>query len=67
MIINTMLAYYGTQGTKSCIPTTSVPGENLIGALAFVCTAVGTHLAHCHGITLIQCRKSSDGIIIGLD
>ena len=54
MIIDTMLAYYGTQGTKSCIPTTSVPGENPIGALALVCTAVGTHLAHCHGIALIR-------------
>ena len=49
MIINMMLVYYGQQGTKACIPTASVPGENPIGVLALVCTAVGTHLTlpHC--------------------
>jgi len=41
-----MLVYYGKRGTKACIPTASVPGENPIGALALVCTAVGTHLVH---------------------
>jgi hypothetical protein len=39
-IINTMLVYYGRQGTKACIPTASVPGEDPIGVLALVCTAV---------------------------
>ena len=43
MIIDTMLVYYGEGGTKACIPTASVPGENPIGVLALVCTAVGTH------------------------
>jgi hypothetical protein len=41
MIVDTMLGYYGAQGTKACIPTASVPGEDPIGALALVCTAVG--------------------------
>ena len=40
MIIDTMLVYYGKQGTKTCIPTASIPRENPIGALALVCTAV---------------------------
>jgi len=54
MIIDTMLVYYGKQGTKTCIPTASIPGENPIGALALVCTAVGTHLAHRRTTTLTQ-------------
>jgi len=45
-----MLVYYGNQGTKACIPTASVPGENPIGVLALVCTAVGTRLTHCRVI-----------------
>jgi len=52
VIIDTMLVYYGKQGTKACIPTASVPGENPIGALALVCTAVGTHLT-CHRVTFL--------------
>ena len=44
MVIDTMLVYYGKQGTKACIPTASSPGENPIGALALVCTAVRTGL-----------------------
>ena len=43
MIVDTMLVYYGRQGTKASIPTASVPGEDPIGVLALVCTAVGTH------------------------
>jgi len=46
-IIDTMLVYYGKQGTKACIPTASIPGENPIGVLALVCTAVGIYLSHC--------------------
>ena len=42
MVISTMLVYYGRQGAKACIPTASVPGEDPIGVLALVCTAVGS-------------------------
>ena len=54
MIIDTMLLYYGKQGTKACIPTASVPGENPIGVLALVCTAVGTHLPSQHVLALTR-------------
>ena len=47
-----MLLYYGKQGTKACIPTASVPGENPIGVLALVCTTVGTHLPSQHVLAL---------------
>ena len=52
MVIDTMLVYYGKQGTKACIPAASVPGENPIGVLALVCVAVGAHLAH-HCVTVL--------------
>ena len=52
MVIDTMLVYYGNQGTKACIPTASVPGENPIGVLALVCTVVGFHHTHRQVITL---------------
>jgi len=60
MIIDTMLVYYGKQGTKACIPTASVPGEDPIGALALICTAVGTHLTHCHAafLTFAQIERA---------
>ena len=54
MIIDTMLIYYGKRGTKACIPTASVPGENPIGALALACTAVGTHLTYENPPTLTR-------------
>ena len=47
-----MLVYYGNQGTKACIPTDLVPGENPIGVLALVCTAVGFHHMRHQVITL---------------
>ena len=47
-----MLVYYGNQGTKACIPTDSVPGENPIGVLALVCTAVGFHHTRRQATTL---------------
>jgi hypothetical protein len=54
MVIDTMLVYYGQQGTKACIPTASVPGEDPVGALGLVCAAVGTHPARCHIAALTQ-------------
>ena len=57
-IVDTMLIYYGKQGTKACIPTVSIPGENPIGVLALVCTAVGTNLAN--RCTTILMRASTD-------
>jgi hypothetical protein len=45
MVIDTMVAYYGNQGTKACILTASVFGENPVGALALACAAVGSRFA----------------------
>lgn len=54
VIVDTMLIYYGKRGTKACIPTASVPGENPIGALALVCTAVRIHLVRQQILSLMQ-------------
>ena len=55
MVIDTMLVYYGRKGTKSCIPTASVPGNNPIGVLTLVCAAVGP-ISHTF-VTLSSCQS----------